>query len=213
VGPRLLGGVAPFFAFGVGAALDRLARRGRLVRASVRGGAVGLALASVASIGFVSLVYNGMPENVSRPLVQFALPLARAGFVAHHVFEWFGATSVRPWYLPVVCLFLAPLVALVPSRRDDGRTLAVMLGSFAIALGIGMIPALSGGAEADVRRIDLRWFAAIWEPAGRDAASVLARSSDRCKMHKRAVVFGRLGLEAEASRERDLAQTRETNCR
>lgn len=213
VGPRLLGGVAPFFAFGVGAALDRLARRGRLVRASVRGAAVGLALASVASIGFVSLVYNGMPENVSRPLVQFALPLARAGFVAHHVFEWFGATSVRPWYLPVVCLFLAPLVALVPSRRDDGRAVAVMLASFAIALGIGMIPALSGGVEADVRRIDLRWFASIWEPSGRDAASVLARSNDPCRMHKRAVVFGRLGLEAEASREQELARTRETNCR
>ncbi len=201
VGPRLLGGAPPFFAFGAAAALDRIARRGKITLAVVRGGAAGLALASVLSIGFVSLVYNSLPENVSRPLVQFAIPLARAGFVAHHVFEWFGFEGVKPWYIPVGCMFAVPFLGLFGRAREKAWTLYVVLGAFVLALGVGMIPALTGGEQADVRTIDLRWFTHIWEPAGRDLPAKLTLSRDPCRLQKRAKVYTSLGLDDEAARD------------
>lgn len=198
VGPRLLGAAPPFFAFGAASALDVLRLRVRRWRSSMQGIAAGLSLASVLSIGFVALVYNSLPENVARPLLQFALPLSRAGFVAHHVFEWFGAGGLGPWYFVAAALVLAPLFSLVVSAPHRERSsVAVVLAAFVLAFGVGMAPALSSPAPSG--SVDLPWFARGWEPAGRDRATRLAASTDPCRHRERAAVFERLGMLDEAA--------------
>ena len=58
IGPRLLGAAPPFFAFGALVTLEGFARKGRWRRATARGVAGGLAIASAVTIGLVALVYN-----------------------------------------------------------------------------------------------------------------------------------------------------------
>lgn len=201
VGPRLLGAAPPFFAFGAASALDAIASRRPRWRAPLTGLAGGLALASVLSIGFVALVYNSLPENVARPLVQFAIPLARAGFVAHHVFEWFGVVGLGPWYFVAAALVLAPSISLFASPNVRSPTfLRLAAGAFVLAFGIGMVPALSSPPTQGV--VDLPWFVRGWEPVGRDRLSILGKGDDPCRYGVRARLFDDLGMSSEAAVER-----------
>lgn len=206
LGPRLLGGASPFFAYSGALLVDRFARRGPRTAAVVVGGAVGLALASVLSIGFPALVYNSLPETVERPLLHFAIPLARAGFVAHHVFEWVGLEGTRPWLFPAVAMLLVPLVALLafPKRARGGW---LVVPALAVVLAIGMRPALAPGKLEDGHKIGLDWFAKIWEPQGRDRLARLAASNDPCRFQKSAEVYDALSLHAEAEAQRALQAT------
>jgi len=197
LGPRLLGGVSPFFAFGAALFLDRLARRGPKTADAVIGAGAGLALASVVTIGVPALVYNSIPETVTRPFLHFALPLARGGFVAHHVFEWFGFGGVRPWFLPLGCMLFAPVVALLAGpARGQGL---LRWPAFVVALGLGLAPALSPGPLGDGREVGLDWFAKIWEPQGRDPLAKLAASNDDCRFVKSAAIYERMWLHQEAA--------------
>jgi hypothetical protein len=197
VGPRFFGAAPPFFAFGALAALEWLARRrGRAWRPIARGIAAGLMLAGVASIGFVSLVFNSIPEDVTRPLVQLALPLARAGFVPHHVMELFGKTSIVFFWIVAGCMFAAALLAAFwPS--GEKRTARLRLGRsvveirywtyplrFVLVLAFAFIGIRPAFSTPDIEEIGdgvgaHRWLATVWEPPGRDRIATLREEAER----------------------------------
>ena len=182
VGPRYLGAAPPFFAFGAVCALERFSGKSRFRRAVARGLAGGLALAGIAQIGFVSIHYNTIPESVTRPFAQFALPMARAGFVPHHVGELFGWMS--PWFFYAVagCLFAAGLVAALVPSRDRWWSFATRVIVFGGALFLGMRPAFGtptpeeGGDLGSWQRISA---ARGWEPPGRDRITTLRIEAER----------------------------------
>lgn len=233
VGPRYLGAAPPFFAFGATCALEKISRAGALSRATARGIAGGLALASVLTIGFVSLVYNTLPPSLIHPLGQFALPLARAGFVGHHVMEWIGWRSTTYWYVAAAALFSAPLIAAtVRSRRSDfgyGWQLAFA----AFALFAGLLPQLVepqlvepqlvghqlvGHQPLQPSTFDLRPFVTAWEPSGRDRVTSLRAEAERygsrrpCLWYRLADLEASLTLASDAARDRARAGVEKSIC-
>jgi hypothetical protein len=180
IGPRYLGAAPPFFAFGAVCALEKLARAGQLPRAVLRGLASGLAVASVLGIGFVGMVYNTLPPSIPRPFAQFALPLARAGFVSHHAMEWIGWKSTTFWYIAALALLAAPLLAMLVRDRLPARAFAVQIVAGVVAIWCGLTPQFSTPApEEGPPTTDLRWFTAIWEPQGRDRITLLREEAER----------------------------------
>src|SRR5262249_55878324 len=171
----------PFYACGALTALESLARRGRLHRAVARGVGGGLAIASVVTIGVVGIMFDTLPESVTRPFVQVALPLIRTGFVPHHLLEWVGWKGVTPWYIALGCLLGAPLLAATYAHRERMMfyaTRIVVLGSF---LYCGMVPAFTApaGAEKIVVGGEVGWFMGMWEPPGRDRLTALREEAER----------------------------------
>src|SRR5207245_1744748 len=73
VGPRYLSPLPPFFAMGALIALELAARASDLARTVARGVAVGLAAAGALSLGLVSILFDTVPEETTRPLAQLAL--------------------------------------------------------------------------------------------------------------------------------------------
>jgi hypothetical protein len=183
VGPRYLVVCAPFFAFGGALLLERVAHGSRSRRALCRGVAGGLALAGVLTIGTVGLVYDTLPETIARPFAQFSIPMVRAGLVPHHIGEWFGWTSITPWYVVCVAMLLAPMVAaLWPSPGDTGATLLRRASAFVVALGIGMVPAFSTPEDSTPLfklHPSVAGLAAGWEPPGRDRLTALREEAER----------------------------------
>ncbi|MDP3278442.1 MAG: hypothetical protein Q8Q09_24850 [Deltaproteobacteria bacterium] len=112
LGPRRAGAAPPFFALGSLLFLERISTRWPTLRNSVRGIAAGFALAGILAIGLVGIVYNTLPEDIARPLTQFALPLIRVGVVPHHNAELLGFKGTEFWYLCAAALLAAPLFAL-----------------------------------------------------------------------------------------------------
>lgn len=183
VGPRYLVVCAPFFAFGGALALERLAGGSRPRRALARGLGGGLALASVFSIGTVGLMYDTLPEAIARPFAQFTVPLARAGFVPHHLGEWFGWKTTTLWYVACGALILAPVLAgLWPSPGDRRADVLGRVFAFVVALGAGMVPALTPPDDNSAMFVlspATAGFNQIWEPPGRDRISVLREEAER----------------------------------
>jgi hypothetical protein len=183
VGPRYLVVCAPFFAFGAALALERFAGANRARRALARGIGGGLALASVLAIGTVGLTYDTLPEAIERPFAQFAVPLARTGFVPHHLGEWFGWGSSTLWYIACGAMLLAPIVAGVwPSPGDRRAEIFGRVFAFVFALGAGIVPALSppeDKSELFVLSPATAGFNLIWEPPGRDRISLLREEAER----------------------------------
>lgn len=181
VGPRLLGAAPPFFAYGACSALEWIGRRGTVARALMRGAAGGLALASAVQLGFVSLVYNTLPPDIPRPLWQFALPLARAGFVPHHVGELFGWKSSAPWYLIVAGMFLAILLAALAPAGDRPRAVALRVFTLLVCFPIGIAPSLTQPKveDANAGTLSARHFADSWEPKDRDRIHALTEEAER----------------------------------
>lgn len=183
VGPRYLVVCAPFFAFGALLALERFARGSRTRRAIARGMGGGLALASVLTIGSVGITYDTLPEAIARPFAQFTYPLARAGFVPHHVGEWVGWSSITPWYLVLAALLLAPTLPSV--LRAPGERLGESLARvvmFVAAFAVGMVPAVSppdDGSKLFVLHPTTAGFNQIWEPPGRDRLTMLREEAER----------------------------------
>jgi hypothetical protein len=182
VGPRYLGAAPPFFAFGAACALERFAGGSPWRRAVARGAAGGLVLAGVACVGLVGLHFGSVPaatqdEGVTRPLAQFTLPLAGAGFVPHHAGELFGWTSTTPWFVAAACLGASALVAAVArSAGEPAHRWLTRLAVVAVFAAAGVAPSFSPpqpaeGGDAGVRA--RRKFASTWEPAGRDRIAIL----------------------------------------
>jgi hypothetical protein len=217
IGPRYLVAGPPFFALGAAFALERAAGWSRGRRAAVRGLAAGLALASVVAIGLVGIVYTTLPETVSRPFMQFALPMSRTGFVPHHVLEWIGIDAAWPWYLAAVGLFGAPLLAALVPWADTWRSYVGRAAALACAAALGLVPALSK-APPEENGADLRWFATIWEPAGRDRITLARESAERfgtrrpCAWRKLGALERVLGMTAEAEHDEQRGGTEGERC-
>ena len=211
VGPRYLAACPPFFAFGAVLMLERYARKGRMRRAVARGIGGGLALASVLSIGTVSLLYDTLPETIARPFAQFSIPLAITGFVPHHIGEWFGWDSITFWYIVCAAMLAAPILAgLWPTPFGKRWSYAARLVAFAGALALGMMPALStpeDGSELYVLHPSTRMLIGGWEPTDRDRISTLRADAERyqwrrpCLWHRLAKLDRVLGNEGAAIRD------------
>jgi hypothetical protein len=217
VGPRYLGAAPPFFALGAVVALEALARRGRLARALAQGAGAGLALASVVAIGITGILYDTLPEYVTRPLTQFTLPLARLGFVPHHVGEWLGWDSSTPWYLVLGALLAAPLGAALPRFGARALPFVARLAVLAPLVWAGTLPARSK-ADKGMGPDELRAWMLAWEPAGRDRLSVMRRQAQRgddaggCAWHRIAELERAVGLEHEAARDAAHARVPPERC-
>lgn len=210
VGPRYLGAAPPFFAFGAVVALERIIGHGAARRALVGGVAGGLAIASVLTIGTVGILYDTLPESVSRPFAQFSLPLIRTAFVPHHVGEWFGLVAAWPWYLALAGLLGAPLLAAIgydllrlSPRLAIGRVVAC-----ACALAVGMVPAFTKPNDNTpffVLHPDCRGFIMAWEPPGRDRITLLRAEAERhgrpCTWFQLADLERAVGEEFQAQRD------------
>jgi hypothetical protein len=221
VGPRFLGPAPPFFAFGAVCALELLSRQRRFWRVLARGLACGLCLASVCTLGFVSLVVTSIPEDVTLPLAGMALPLARAGFVPHHAAELFGWTTPTFWYFTVACAIGAPLVALLWPAGDRGWQLLFRSSISIIAFVLAMGPELSGfdPSQPDANSLNVAEFARGWEPANRDFVSVLRERAELeganqpCLWHQLAQLERTVALNPEAARDDARSRTSKTECR
>lgn len=183
IGPRYLVVCAPFFAFGAACVLERLAQQSRRARALARGIGGGLCLASVLTIGAVSITYDTLPTNIERPLAQFTIPLARVGMVPHHLGEWIGWNTPTFWYVVCAAMLLTPVVATLSSQAGDtDRRAALRVASFVVAFAIGMIPAFSPPADGSrlfVVHPSSAGLAQSWEPAGRDRIALLREEAER----------------------------------
>jgi hypothetical protein len=183
VGPRYLVVCAPFFAFGAAVALERIAQGNRVRRTLARGIGGGLALASVVTIGTVGILYDTLPETIARPFAQFTVPLARTGYVAHHIGEWFGWSSPTLWYIVCGAMLLAPIIAGLawqPGERRGDTILRVV--AFAGAFALGMVPAVSppdDGSALFVLHPSTATFPQGWEPSGRDRLTLLREEAER----------------------------------
>jgi hypothetical protein len=219
VGPRYLGAAPPFFAFGAVFALEYFARKSPWHRAIARGAAGGLALASVLSIGLVGIIFDTLPETVTRPFLQFTLPLARAGFVPHHVLEWFGVTGIWPWYVAAGCLVGAPILATLCPMREGWKRFVARALVFAVALGVGLLPAASKQTDEEIAAFDLRGFVQNWEPQGRDRLSLARIDAERagsrrpCLWVDVARLEQILGLKPEANRDASRAGSPTPQCK
>jgi hypothetical protein len=223
VGPRYLAACPPFFAFGAVCALERIAQKSRGWRTVARGAAGGLALASVLSIGTVSLIVDTLPETIARPLAQFSIPMMITGFVPHHVGEWFGWTTGTLWYIVCAAMLLAPIVAGLWPARDRGRLYVARVATFVLCLFFGLIPAFtkpSDGTELFVLHRDTRPFVSFWEPPGRDRISLMRIEAERygprrpCLWYRLATLSRVVGQDAQAARDEARAgNTPRSQCR
>jgi hypothetical protein len=208
IGPRYLVAWAPFFGFGAATCLERLAGRGAHRRAALRGLAGGLALASVLAVGTVGLVYDTLPERVARPFAQFAIPMARAGLVPHHLGEWFGWETTTFWYVCCGAMLLIPLLFGLGVGAEPSGRLALRTGTFAAALTVGLVPAFStpeDGSELFVLHPSVHDFPPAWQPKGRDRVTRLREDAERygprrpCHWHRLAELERGLGRAAQAA--------------
>ncbi len=214
IGPRYLGAAPPFFAYAAAYALDRLtvARGSRFARALARGAATGLAIASVAQMGLLGLLFNSIPESVTRPLPQLVLPLAEAGFVPHHLGELVGLPGRGAWYAIATATMLAAVVPALVPMRDGALEYAGRLVIAAAFVFVGLRPAFSevppaeggdGGLDA------LRTLTSAWEPAGRDRITELrlAAPRDPCAWRRVADLERAIGRAGEAAQDERRAGT------
>jgi hypothetical protein len=219
VGPRYFGAAPPFFAFGAACAMEKLARRGPIARGLARGIAGGLAVASVITIGFVSIVYNTLPNNLEHPLAQFAIPLARAGFVAHHALEWVGWESSTFWYIAAAGLLGAPLVAVLLRSRLPAGAYALQLIIACVACSAGLVPQFWPSKPGDPNaEFDLRNFVREWEPPGRDRIATLHVEAERygprrpCLWYRIADLEDSVSLKPEAAQDAARAHAPRSTC-
>lgn len=225
VGPRYLGAMPPFLAYGALCAQERLARRSRKTRPWIRALAVGAAVASVAQTGVISLLCNSIPESVGRPLPELAWPLLRAGFVPRHLGDLVGANSTTFGYFVVACLGLAVVMLFFVGeprrarRRTRRMSRAIRLVAGLIVAGIALFPALSKPAPeegTDGGFAARGYFATLWEPPGRDHLAKLRMRAEKtgrpCTYLALAELQERMALEPQAaeSRARAGSVTRES---
>jgi hypothetical protein len=208
IGPRYLGAAPPFFAFGAVVALERISRQSRLRRTLARAVAGGLALAGVAQVGLVSIVYNTISDTTLRPLAKFALPLARAGFVPYHAGQLVGWKSITFWYVVAGCMFAASILAACwPARDTPWSWTARVVGVILIAT-VGLLPAFKPLVPTDGNDVRFPSFvASMWEPPGRDRITALRERAERqvgahhCLWYEVSDLEEGLGMTGEAQRD------------
>jgi hypothetical protein len=169
VGPRYLGAAPPFFAYGAVVGLERLSGASAIRRTVARAVAGGTVIASAIQMGLVSLLVDAIPDSVSRPLPQLALPLARAGFVPHHVGELFGWVSPWFWYGVAASAALAVLLAALVPAEDKVTTWLLRAGLVVAVAVVALVPAFSEPRPDEKTDLtSVRYFTDGWEPRDRD---------------------------------------------
>jgi hypothetical protein len=178
VGPRYLGAAPPFFAFLALLGLERVASIGAWQRVAARAVAVGLAVASVLSIGLAGFLVSSLPEDVTRPLEEVVAPFFFAGYAPHHLGELVGFGGPKAYAALVALLVVTPLSLLLVPGGDKPSQFVARLPLGLACLALGMLPAfsqpdqresLTAGANTRAHLIG------IWEPAGQDRRSELHR--------------------------------------
>lgn len=179
IGPRYLVTPTPFAVLVAVAGLDRLGLRGNIWKAVARGLAGGLLLASIASVGLISILFNTLPYDISNPLMQVAIPFLRSGFVPHHAGELLGWTSPVFFSAVVAILIGAGLLAAVFDAR--GHMVRWPIAALACMLALAPICMTHPDCPRGVRRLT-----EIWEPQGRDRIGRLraAAMDDPCLWHE-----------------------------
>jgi hypothetical protein len=209
IGPRYLGAAPPFFAYGALCALEGVAVRSAMHRAVVRGVAGGALLASVLTIGIVGLHFNTIPQDITRPFVQFTWPMMLAGFVPHHALELVGVKSPALWYVVAGCLLAAAGVAALAPWRERRWTWPVRAVVCAAVFALAMLPALSTPSRdepGDFGQGARGWFTRDWQPAGRDRVTSLRREADKNGPRRRCARFHLSRLERLVGMRKDAAR-------
>ncbi|WP_394833881.1 hypothetical protein LVJ94_45995 [Pendulispora rubella] len=221
IGPRLLGAAPAFFAYGAVTALEAIAPHGWR-RTVARGVAVGLALASAITIGLVALVYNTLPESVTRPLVQIALPFLRAGFVPYHVGHLLGVEGPNVFFVVLGMGFAGPLLVILLWKASDTlRAYVVRMGVTVAVTLIGIQGALSAPSsdEGGDGAHDTRNMSQAWEPKGNDRIAQAREEADRvgprgpCLWYQLADLERIVRWDREAAHDEKRATEPRSNCR
>lgn len=209
LGPRFFTGASFFFAYGGMTALDAFGGTRPWRRAFARGVGGGLALSGALLLGLTALVFNTYPESTTRPLVQVALPLAKLGFVPHHIGELIGLDGVATWYFIVCLFFVMAALAIAPRARAKLGPYMARLVTVPAVCAITLVVPTTGTTEAEERvaGADLAFFARAWQPAGRDFVSETRVEAERrgprgpCHWHRLARMERMLHWELEANRD------------
>lgn len=220
IGPRYLAAAPPFFGFGALLALERIAQYGPIMRTIMRGVAGGLALASVLTIGTVGLLYDTLPESFTRPFVQFAIPMMKAGYVPHHVGEWFGLSGIEPWYVIAAAMIAATVFPVLFFVRDYRKRHVLRLAVAAVFFVVAMLPAFSTPTDAELRAAgaDIRAMMSGWEPRDRDRISKARLDAERrgprgpCYWYRLADIERSVDLIPEAERDEARATVPRDKC-
>jgi hypothetical protein len=220
IGPRYLGAAPPFFAFGAALALEKVAQRSRGWRLIARASAGGLAIASAVQVGLVSIVYNTVTETTARPLMGFAWPLIRAGFVPHHVGELFGWASPVAWFVIAGCLLLAVVLAATWPSNDKPWSWTLRIVLVIAFATVGLRPAFKPLAPGEANDDQFPpYVVGIWEPEGRDRLARTREEANRlgaaqpCLWYKVADFETRLLMTREAARDAKRATVPPQTCR
>jgi hypothetical protein len=219
VGPRYFGAAPPFFAFGAVLATERIAGGSRMARTLIRGIAAGLALASAAEIGLISLLFNTVPENAARPLADVAIPLARAGFVPYHAGQLFGWISPTTWYVVAGCLVLAALLAATLPAGDSAWSWTVRIACTILVFTFAILPAFSkpGPLEPFDPNAGIG-YSTVWEPPGRDRVHKLHLQAEKegavhpCLWWKVVDLEHSVAMHAEAGRDQKRVTVPHSQC-
>ena len=221
IGPRYLGAAPPFFAFGAVIALDMVSDHRGWRRGLARGLAVGLAIASAFTIGLVSVVYNTLPQSVTRPLVQFVIPLLRTGFVPYHVGHLVGLAGPASYFTLLAIGFAAPLALMLlwrarePLRWYLARIAVALLVSWIGLLGAWSLPSSEedGDGAGDTHNMSQ-----LWEPKGNDRITRTREMAERygtrgpCTWYKLADLERIVHWDAEAASDERRATSPRSNC-
>jgi hypothetical protein len=175
IGPRYLSLLPPFLALGAVIAMEWFGRATPVHRAVVRGVGLGMAAAGALAMGLISVMYNSLPEAVTRPLSQWVATMIRGEITPYTIGAWFD------WYRPAV--FFAVLWAMGAAfllvawpRRDEGRFwLRTVLAIATCA--IAATPSLLDENGLGGRTEKAYWFSSgRYEPAGHDEGTRIGKA-------------------------------------
>jgi hypothetical protein len=172
IGPRYFGPLPALVAYLALAGTDSFCKRFPSVRPIAQATALGLAMASFASIGAVSLVINTLPEAIVRPAAQVFVPLVKVRLLPHHLLEYVGVSNSWPWFIALIaasaCFF--SIHAWVVSNATT--RISTKVWQTGLALGISVLASWSAyhipAGEKDAGPQVRAMFYGMWEPANQN---------------------------------------------
>lgn len=182
IGTRRAGAAPPFFGLAALMLFERISARWPSMRNAMRGVALGTTMVGIASLGLVGIVFNTLPEEITRPLTQFALPLVRVGELPHHNGELIGLKGTEFWYFVCVSMFLAPIVALFAGYERAPNASSITQEPKPKRVGWGMLLAIPVAIAAGYPAYHipktatpyvLDYWTSYWQPGRRDRIASL----------------------------------------